>query len=157
MSVLPWVRAGFAGLLGGAVWRIGMDYIFGPAQGLLADPERQSAKMLAVFSLQSPAPRMYAAPWLIWAGLICIGVAWGWAYLLMTKTSTSAWWKRGLRFVAVSWILMVPWFEFYLPWNVLREPAALVLLEMLCWAGVLLLVGLTIAGVEAALRRMGHS
>ena len=31
---------------------------------------------------------------------------------------------------------MVPWFEFYLPWNVMREPAPLVLLEMACWLGV---------------------
>lgn len=52
---------------------------------------------------------------------------------------------------------MVPWFEFYLPWNVLREPASLVALEMLCWAGGMLLVGVTIAGVESALRHLGPS
>src|SRR3970040_598951 len=48
---------------------------------------------------------------------------------------------------------MVPWFEFSLPWNVLLEPEPLVALELVCWAGVLVLVGLTIAGVEAALGR----
>lgn len=85
--------------------------------------------MLAAFSIDPPMPRMYEAPW----------------------------WRRGLRFGLLSWILMVPWFEFYLPWNVLREPAALVALEMLCWAGVLLLVGITIAGVEAALRRLTYN
>jgi hypothetical protein len=40
---------------------------------------------------------------------------------------------------------MVPWFEFYLPRNVMREPAALVLLEMVLWLGVLLVAGLAIA------------
>jgi hypothetical protein len=48
---------------------------------------------------------------------------------------------------------MVPWFEFYLPWNVLREPNALVMLEVVCWAGVMTVVGLTIAGVEQVLAR----
>jgi hypothetical protein len=43
---------------------------------------------------------------------------------------------------------MVPWFEFYLPWNVLWEPAPLVALA--CWAGVLLGVGLT-TGLRQAL------
>jgi hypothetical protein len=36
---------------------------------------------------------------------------------------------------------------------VLLEPEPLVALELACWAGVLALVGLTIAGVEAALGR----
>jgi hypothetical protein len=62
-------------------------------------------------------------------------------------------WRRGLRFGFVGWLLMAPWFEFYLPWNVLREPAPLVALELACWAAVLLGVGLAISGVEAALRR----
>lgn len=50
---------------------------------------------------------------------------------------------------------MAPWFEFYLPWNVLREPAPLVVLELACWLGVMLLVGTAIAGVDAVLRSVG--
>jgi len=153
MTPLSWVRAGVAGLAGGIMWRLGLIFIFGPAQSILADPERQSAKMLAVFSADPPMPRMYEAPWLIWAGLLSIGLVWGLAYAWMSHGWAVAWWRRGLRFGLLSWLLMVPWFEFYLPWNVLREPAALVLLELFCWAGVLLLVGVTIAGVEAALNR----
>jgi hypothetical protein len=42
---------------------------------------------------------------------------------------------------------MTLWFEFYLPWNVLREPAALVGVELACWLGVHLLVGVSIGGV----------
>jgi hypothetical protein len=55
--------------------------------------------------------------------------------------------KRGLKFGLVAWALMVPWFEFYLPWNVMHEPLLPVLLEMILWLGVLLSVGLAIAGV----------
>jgi hypothetical protein len=147
-----WIRASVAGLAGGLAWRCGLLFIFGAAQGMLADPARQSAKMLAVFSLAPPMPRMYEAPWLIWAGLLSIGILWGWVYVWVAVSWPLPWWRRGLRFGLMSWVLMVPWFEFYLPWNVLREPLALVGLEMLCWAGVMLMVGVTIAGVEAALR-----
>ena len=86
-----------------------------------------------------------------------MGVLWGWVYVWLSGVWRVAWWKRGLRFGIVSWVLMAPWFEFYLPWNVLHEPAPLVLLELVCWAGVLLIVGLAIAGVDAALSRRGTS
>jgi hypothetical protein len=49
--------------------------------------------------------------------------------------------------------MMALWFEFYLPWNVLHEPAPLVALELVLWLGVMLLVGIAIAGVEVMLRR----
>lgn len=142
-----------AGLAGGLAWRIGLLFVFGPAQSLLADPKRQSPKMLAAFGLEPPVPRMYEEPSLLWAGLLSIGLLWGWVYVWIAQAWTSAWWKRGLRFGLLSWALMVPWFEFYLPWNVMREPALLVALEMFCWAIVMLLVGLTIAGTDAALRK----
>ena len=45
----------------------------------------------------------------------------------------------------IAWGLMAPWFEFYLPWNVMREPFALALLELLLWALVLQLVGIVMA------------
>jgi hypothetical protein len=80
-------------------------------------------------------------------------MAWGVLYVWLSPAWPDRWWKRGLRFAVVSWVLVVPWFEFYLPWNVMREPALLVLLEMVCWAAVFTGVGLTIAGVDALLRR----
>ena len=133
-------------------WFAGISLFFGPAQVLLGDPGRQSAKLLAAFAAE-PAPRVTQAPWLLAVGLLGIGVLWGWVYTWLSGPWSGAWWKRGLRFGVVGWVLMVPWFEFYLPWNVLWEPPALVVLEFVCWAGVLLGVGLVIAGVEAALRR----
>ena len=149
--VPSWARATFAGAAGGAAWRLGINWIFGPAQSVLADPARQSAKMLRAFSPGVDAPRMYGEPSVVWVALIAIGVVWGWWYVWLSRSWTPVWWARGLRFGALAWTLMVPWFEFYLPWNVLREPALLVALELVCWLGVMLLVGLTIAAVDRLL------
>jgi len=147
-----WVRGLIAGLAGGLAWFVGTLLFFGPAQAILTDPKLQSAKLLDAFAGE-PAPRTGDAPWLLAIMLLGIGVLWGWVYVWLSDAWPGAWWKRGLRFGVVGWVLMVPWFELYLPWNVLREPAPLVALELACWMGVLLGVGLTIAGVERALRR----
>jgi hypothetical protein len=148
-----WMRGAVAGAAGGVAWFIGLLLFFGPAQLILANPEFQSEKMLAVF-IDEPAPRVQDMPWVLIIALLCIGVLWGWVYVWLTQSGglwrDRSWWKRGLRFGVVSWVLMVPWFAFYLPWNVLLEPTPLVLLEAVCWAGVMLCVGVTIAGVEHA-------
>ena len=151
-----WIRATLAGAAGGVAWRLGLRWIFGPAQSLLADPARQSAMMLAAFAPGADGPRMYGQPSLVWIALIAIAITWGWWYVSLSRGWTASWWLRGLRFGALAWTLMVPWFEFYLPWNVLREPAALVALELACWLGVMLLVGLTIAAVDRALAGVGN-
>lgn len=152
-----WARGLIAGLAGGVAWLVGMLIFFGPAQSVLADPSLQSAKMLAAFTSE-PLPRIDAAPWLLPAAILGVGVLWGWVFVSISSTWSAAWWKRGLRFGVIAWVLMAPWFEFYLPWNVLWEPAPLVALELACWAGVILFAGLAIAGVEAALaRRSSHA
>jgi hypothetical protein len=150
------IRGALAGAAGGIAWMIGIVLFFGPAQALLTDPERQSAQMLAAFT-GDPGPRVQDAPWMLVAGLLVIGILWGWVYAWLSQQGAAwdaPWWARGAKFAAVGWVLMVPWFEFYLPWNVLHEPAPLVALEMACWAGVLLCVGLAIAGADHALRRV---
>jgi len=146
------IRGALAGLAGGVAWLAGIALVFGPAQMVLADPDRQSAKMIAAFASEPSPPRALESPGLVVAGLFCIAILWGWVYTWMAASWPGSWTKRGLRFGVVSWALMVPWFEFYLPWNVLREPAPLVMLEMACWALVLTGVGLAISGVETLLR-----
>lgn len=152
----PAIRGAVAGLAGGVAWFVGLLLFFGPAQLILADPQLQSEKMLAVFH-DEPLPRIAAMPWVLIIALLCIGMMWGWVYVWLTQSgglwSDRPWWRRGLRFGVVSWVLMVPWFAFYLPWNALLEPTLLVLLEAACWAGVMLTVGVTIAGVDNLLRR----
>ena len=150
------MRAALAGLAGGLAWRLGLTVIFGPAQAILADPQRRSAKMLAAFSFEPPDPRMYEAPWLVWAALLGLGLVYGWAYASVARAWQVGWWGRGVRFGLLAWALMVPWFEFCLPFNVLREPAPPVALETQCWAGVMQCVGLSIAGIDRALEALGH-
>jgi hypothetical protein len=146
-----WLRSSIAGLSGGLAWFVGMNLIFGSVQGILGDPTLQSAQMLSAFS----NPRSAGHTEIVVIGLMLIGLIWGWAYNSIARVWPPNWWQRGLRFALLAWALMVPWFEFYLPWNVLREPAVLVALEMVCWAAVMVLVGLTIAGVQTVLTRFG--
>lgn len=125
-----------------------MMLLFGPAQAILAAPAYQSEKFLIIFGQLEPLPRTSTAPWILAAGLFAMGLVYGVVYHFVRGAfAGKPWWTRGLRFGAVAWALMVPWFEFYLPWNVMHEPFALVLLEMALWLGVLLIVGITIAAV----------
>ena len=146
------LRGLLSGVAGGLAWFLGIMVVFTPAQAILADPNRQSAKFLGVFTTE-PLPRMSEAPWLIPLGLLTIGMLWGLMYAWLARDWRPPWWQRGLRFGVLGWALMVPWFEFYLPFNVLWEPVPLVIVEMVCWFIVLLGVGITIAGVDALLRR----
>jgi hypothetical protein len=109
--------------------------------------------MLAAFTLP-PVPRTSHQPQLLWIGLIAVGIVWGAVYGLLAPVWNPPWWRRGLLFWALSWAIMVPWFEFYLPWNVMLEPLPLVALEFLCWAGVLLIVALTISAVDHLCEKM---
>lgn len=95
-----------------------------------------------------PLPYSAQAPWIVPVGLLVIGILYGIVYHFIRRAFPGkSWWKKGLQFGLVAWALMVPWFEFYLPWNVMHEPVLLVALEMVLWLAVLLVVGLAIARV----------
>ncbi|MDX1547579.1 MAG: hypothetical protein R3247_11355 [Rhodothermales bacterium] len=137
-----------AGIAGGLAWIGAMLLLFGPAQTLLANPAYQSEKFLFVVGELEPLPRAAGAWWILVVGLLALGMLYGVVYRVVRPAFAGRpWWRRGVGFGAVAWALMVPWFEFYLPWNVMHEPALLVLLEGVLWLGVMLLVGLAIAGV----------
>lgn len=135
-----------AGLAGGIAWIVGMSILFMPAQAILADPALQSPKFLAVFMDSAHPPHMATTPWAIPLGLMLISQIYAFVYAtiqrgLPGRTPTG----RGVAFGLVAWALAFTWFEFYLPWNVMLEPVALVAVELACWLGVMLLVGLSIA------------
>jgi hypothetical protein len=150
------LRNGFAmlaaGVAGGVAWRLGLQWIFGVAQPALTNPAHQSAKMLAAFAPGHDAPRMYANPLILWYGLIALGCVHALVYAVVFAGRPGHWLRRGAAFGIAAAALMVPWFEFYLPWNVLGEPALLVALEVACWLGVQLIVGVTIASGYELLR-----
>jgi hypothetical protein len=138
------LRVLLGGLAAAVAWYAGLTLIFGAAQGLLGDPAFQSAKLNAVYSM-NPPPRIAVDPWLLPLGIFVVGLVHSATFAYIRPALPQDVVRRGLAFGAVSWALLAPWFEFYLPWNLLLEPSALVLLEMTCWAGILMMVGLAIS------------
>lgn len=137
-------RVILAGVAAAVAWWLGMLLFFGPAQAILASPRFQSAKFLGAFG-GSPPPRMAESPLVLPLGLLVIGLVFAGVYAWLAPRLPGGRLRRGAAFGLVAWLLMVPWFEFYLPWNVMREPFPLVLLEMACWFGVMQLVGVAVA------------
>jgi hypothetical protein len=88
-----------------------------------------------------------AAPWILPLGVLCIAVVHAAVYGCIREGLRGRGIVRGLKFGAVAWALMAPWFEFYLPWNAMHEPPLLVALELLCWLLVLLATGAAIGSV----------
>ena len=125
-------------------WMVGFFVSFVPAQAILTDPAHQSPKMLAAFFTLEPLPRLSSPDRMLLLVLV-VSVFLVLGYRLSRPDPTRSWWRRGLRFGSLAWLLMVPWFELYLPWNVLHEPMPLVLLEAACWWITLTCSGLGIA------------
>lgn len=142
-----------AGIAGGLAWFVGLLVFFGPAQRILSNPDLQSVKFLAVFTEVPPLPRAATHPWVLFAGLAIIGLIHSLVFAALRSGLPGEGWRKGVVFGLIAWALMVPWFEFYLPWNVMHEPLGLVLLEVLLWALVLQLVGITIAVTQRLLTR----
>lgn len=151
------LRPLLAGLGGGVAWLLGLLLFFGPAQTILADPEHQSAKFLAVFAEIEPLPRAATHPWVLYVGVLTISLVYAGTFTALRSRWPGRGWRKGAVFGLVAWALMVPWFEFYLPFNVMHEPVALVLLEAVLWALVLQLVGVSIAWIDERLGRVGRS
>ncbi|HEX8482233.1 MAG TPA: hypothetical protein VF650_10045 [Allosphingosinicella sp.] len=148
-------------LAGAAAWWIGLNYIFGAAQPILASPALQSPKMNAIYEMLPP-PRIATDPWLLPAAFLVCAFMQAGVFAAIRSALPRGLVARGAAFGAVAWALFVPWFEFYLPWSLMLEPTLLVLLELLCWAGVMLLAGLAISfgfgreGVQATAAGLRH-
>jgi hypothetical protein len=140
-----------SGVAGGVAWQLGMMTFFGPAQAILTDPKLQSAKFNAVFQSITPLPRTLGQPMLLLSGLVGISLIYAVVYTAIRAALGGTLIQRSGKFGLILWAVMVPWFEFYLPWNVMGEPFLLVLLECLCWFGVMQLVALAIVVTDQRL------
>ena len=127
------IRVSVAGVVATVVWFLGLQFVFGPAQGILADPEFQSRKFLEVFTRLEPLPKYAIEPIAFYAGFLVVGLTFSIAYNLIHRLIPGRTARKGFTFGLLAWLLMVPWFEFYLPWNVMHEPIMLVLFEMFLW------------------------
>lgn len=135
------LRKLFALITTGAVWYLAFNlcFVWSGAQRILGDPERQSAKFIKAFVEYQPLPRMTDVT-ILWKGFFLCGVLSAAAFLLAGNAPERPWWKHALRFAVIHWLIMVPWFEFYLPYNVMNEPLPLVLFEAGIWFAVLTIV-----------------
>jgi len=141
-----WFLSGVAGTV---AWFAGILIFFGPAQLLLTDAKLQSAKMIDAFTAE-PLPRIAEAPWILPVGLLVVNLCVAAAYRLVRSALAGSAWSRGAKFGLLLWLVAIPWFEFYLPFNVLHEPLPLVLLEGVCWFLTLQLVGHVVARTGGA-------
>ena len=117
-------------------------FIYSGAQNILGNPELQSGKFIKAFIETEPLPRMASYPFIVWIGVAIISILHALVYLMVRSTLKGNWLIQGLQYGLILWMVMIPWFEFYLPYNVMNEPMNLVLFEGLLWLGVLLAVGI---------------
>lgn len=137
------LRKIFAIFTAGIVWFIGIlvFFVFSGAQGILANPEFQSQKFIDAFT-KEPLPLAGKNPLIVPLGLIVVGAFTALVFVFLNEKLNYGLLKKGVVFGLIHWALMIPWFEFYLPYNVMREPFMLVLLEMFLWLCVTLLIGI---------------
>jgi hypothetical protein len=131
------------------MWRAGLKifFVYTGAQSILADPHYQSGKMLKVFFDISPPPRVSQNSWLLIEGFFVTGLFMAIALIFINERLSGHWLRKGLQLGGIAWMLVIPWFEFYLPYNVMHEPILLVLLEGVLWLGVMLTVGICVSFV----------
>lgn len=132
----------FAGT--GFVWFFALNLLFvwSGAQNILGNPAHQSSKFIKTFTEYAPLPRMATDNTIVWKGLWVAGIFLAAAFSFVNKAMKGNWLRRGITFGLIHWLVMVPWFEFYLPYNVMYEPLPLVLFEGLLWLGVTLIIGI---------------
>jgi hypothetical protein len=120
-----------AGLAGGLAFALGTVLTFAQLggsrrgeQGLLFDPDTQSAKVIAVWKQIEPLPRVIETPVVILVGMVAFGIA----YALVYRSVAPAWpagiHRRAWRLALVIWLATV-FSEFMGPFNVLHQPLSL--------------------------------
>lgn len=144
LATIPVWRAVLLCTLSGTLWYLCfmLFFVWSGAQSILANPAYQSAKFLGVFTDIEPLPRMYGDTYLLLKGAYLISLLWAILFLLLQTRFSGGWLSKGARFGTLLWVVMVPWFEFYLPYNVMHEPLPLVLFEALLWLCTLISTGL---------------
>jgi hypothetical protein len=133
-------RTVVAGLAGGVAFALGTFVTFAQLggsrrgeQGLLFDPDTQSAKVIAVWKQIEPLPRVIESPAVILVGMVAFGIA----YALVYRSVAPAWpagiHRRAWRLALVVWLASV-FSEFMGPFNVLHQPLQLSVVAWGFWA-----------------------
>ena len=132
----------------GPVWyaSIRVFFVYSGAQQLLANPTHQSEKFVNAFTA-APLPRMAEDPWFVLKGLFIVGIFIGGALIFLNERISGNWLTKGLQFGLLCWALAIPWFEFYLPYNVMLEPFGLVLFECALWLCAMMTIGISMSAL----------
>ena len=101
--------------------------------GILLDPARQSPKLIAVWTTLEPLPRVVTEPLPVIAGLMLFGLLHAWLYAALAPRWRGSIATRALRFAVLLFALVYLFWEFFTPFNLFREPLALVALELVFW------------------------
>lgn len=130
-------------LLSGLIWYLSFMtfFIISGAQQFLSNPEHQSEKFLKVFTEIEPLPRVFEDASILYVGVYLISTLTVIVFVFLNGKLSGGWLKKGVTFGLMNWLLTIPWFEFYLPYNVMHEPLNLVLLECFLWFCSLICVG----------------
>lgn len=128
----------------GIVWYYAMQlfFVWSGAQSILGNQHYQSTKFIKTFVEYEPLPYMAFDKWFVLKGLVIVGALSALAFVISGQGIKGNRTARGLKFGLVHWLLMTPWFEFYLPYNVMHEPGLLVLLECALWLCVAIVTGM---------------
>jgi hypothetical protein len=146
-------RTLLAGLAGGVAFVLGTVVTFAQLagsrrgeEGLLFDPDTQSAKVIAVWKQLEPLPRVIETPVVIIGGMVLFGIA----YALLYRSVAAAWpagiYPRAWRLALVIWLAGV-FSEFMGPFNVLHQPLPLSVIAWGFWAVAALLEALVIVAM----------
>lgn len=145
-------RTGASGLLAGFVFSMlsGLTfYDIGVRSGILFNPAYQNAKVLAVV----PTMVMAKAPYVIFAGWTIILTGYAFLFARICVFWPRGYWRRLWRLGLLIWFFSLLFFEFQGPYNLLREPIPLLLLELLFWMVCAFGAAAVIVGLNSGQRK----
>ena len=116
-------------------------------QGILLDPNIQSAKLIAVWTKLEPLPLVVQKPLPIIVGIIVFGVLHAYVYRAVSATWPTGLMRRALRFSLLVFVMAFLFWEFFTPFNQFGEPLPLIALELAFWGCIALADGFAIAAV----------
>lgn len=113
--------------------------------GVLLDPHRQSAKLIAVWTKLEPLPLVVSKPHIIVVWLFAFAFGQAVIYKLLTPGWPAGVTPRALRLAGLRFVMTFLFWEFFTPFNQLGEPLPMIALELLYWVVVALAEGYAIA------------
>lgn len=115
--------------------------------GILINSEVQSAKLLSVWTIMEPLPKVTTQPGL----MILIFALLGIVHATLYKWLAPAWPKgvtaRGWRFALLLWFFSYLFLEFFGPFNLFSEPLPLIAVQLSFWVVVSLVEGYVLAAI----------